>query len=351
MAVLTQRELFQPETLTDLVMLRATDEVDYDIDFLAAMQQTDRTRVKMNVRAGTYSRIGQFRADNANTPISTPPGIHAESIEMPIPLLSEKEIMREDLLRLLNSVDEGLATEAMDEILDQGARLKTQNTNLTKLMVWRAAQDILTITYNAAVPLDIDYGLENADLGMSASHLPDVSGTAPWANPATDLVSHVDAWSLLINNDAGMAQSDLTMIISTPILRNMQANTKMMALAGSAADPRRPTLQQLADFFGIKEIIVYDRLYKDMAGVTQRYFPITKVILKVDNIGPVPTIQLFDGPVVRFDSATGTLVTGNNAGALVDTWASPDPPQQNIRVTTARMPIVIREGIVTAKVA
>ncbi len=348
---LKPRDIFVPQVLTTLVEVRVDEDTAYDITDLAPLVTVGSTRVKMNVRSGTLARIGQFRADNAQTPIAQPQAFQAESVEMEIPLLSEKEVVREDVLRRLRSADEGLAREAMDRVVDQGAGLRQRNINLSKLMVWRAAQDILSITYPNGTVIDIDYGLENADAGMSATHLPNVSGTTPWSNPATDLQANVDAWSTLIVDDAGVAQTDLTMWISTTIWRYMQGNTALMEFAGSAAAPVRPTLQQAADFLGIREIRLHDQPYKDLADVTQKYLPINKVILKADAApgGNIPIIQLLDGPVVRYEN--GELVVGNNPGAVTDMWAMPDPPVQNIRTTTARVPLVIREGIVAAQVA
>jgi len=347
--VLSPRDIFKAQVLTDLVELRVTEDPGaYDIAGFAPLVGVNSNRVRMNIRTGNMSRIGQFRADNAFTPISQPHGIVAESVEMELPLLSEKEIVREDILRRLRSIDPGIATEAMDNILDQGARLRQQNINLTILMVWRAAQDILTITYPGGIAIDVDYGLENGDGAMSGTHIPNVSGTTPWSNIATNLQANVDAWSTLIADDLGASQDELEAWTSTNVWRMMQKNTALMQFAGDAVTPRRPTLQQAADYLGIRAINLYDRPYKDQAGVTQKYLPINKFILKAENAGGQPVLQCFDGPVVRYEN--GELVIGNNPGAVTEMWASPDPPVQNIRVTTSRLPAVIREGIVAAQV-
>jgi hypothetical protein len=120
---LKPRDIFVPQVLTGLVELRVVEETAYDIADLAPIVPVDSTSVRLNIKVGSLSRIGQFRAENAQTPIAQPDMFEAQAVEMEIPLLSEKEVVRESVLRHLRSVDVGIATQAMDRVVQQGAGL------------------------------------------------------------------------------------------------------------------------------------------------------------------------------------------------------------------------------------
>lgn len=348
--VLTPRELINPEVLSRLVEFRVQEETGYNISALAPIQSVTRTSVKLNVRSADISRIGQFRADNALTPISIPPTIGRATLELEMPLLSEKEILRERRIKELRSADTEVAQEAARIILNQAVRLRQQNINLTKFMVFRAAQDALTITYPDGEALDIDYGLENADVGMSATHLP-TAGVLWSAITTADPRSDVDAWSKLITDDQGASQDQITMWITTDVWRNLQDNTKVQQLVGTVAEPLRPTrVQQVADIFGLKTIQLYDDTVKDRTGTAFKLLPITKALFVGPTQNGQPIIEVEDGPVARWDNATQDIVVANNAGAVSEIWAQADPLVRNVRVTTARIPLVLREGLVCATV-
>ena len=348
MPTLMPRDLFKPEVLTPMIERRVQESARWDLGALAEFEQTRRTRVKLNVRAGTLSRLGQFRSDNALTPLSVP-RFSAATMEISMPLLSEKEIILEDTLRQLNSVDDDLATEAVAEILDQAERLRIQNINLTRWMVFRALMDTLTVTYPNGSGIDIDYGIENADGGMSASHLP--TAGVLWSNAAADVIGDTIAWSTLITNDAGVPQTDLEYWMSSTVWNALQKNTAIQQQVGTVAEPVRPTrTAQVAEVLGIRAINLYDKQYKDTANVTQRYLPENRAILVGRETGGQAIVRVLDGPVVRYEPGTQRLRVGNNPGAVTEVWATPDPPVENIRVTTARMPLVLREGVVCANV-
>jgi hypothetical protein len=346
---LTPADIFRPELLSGVVELRLTEQGgEYSLGDLMPIKSTNRLRVQMNIRQGTRTRLGQFRAANAPTPISVG-RFQAARMSIELVMLSEKEIIDEYTLLLLNSVDPGMATEAVTEILDQATRLRGQNNTLKTWMGWRAFLDTLTVTYPNGSSIDIDFDLDNTDGKMSASHKPTAS--VLWSNPASDIIGDVRAWCLILTNDSGVPASRITLTISTPVWLNIQLNTALMAKVGTAADPKSPDdPAQVARILGLRAIKLYDETYEDAAGVVQRFLPISKGLFTIDKAGGQPVAWMLDGPVAQYNASNQRVKVGNNPGAVTEIWGDADPPSENVRVTTSNMPVIIREGVVMATV-
>lgn len=345
--MLTPASIFQPEVLTGAVELRAQEAVVYDLQDFAPLRTVRKRRVKLDISVGSPGRIGQFRADNALTPIVVPE-LKLQTLELEMPLLSEKEVIQEDQLVLLNSPDDRIARDVANTIIDNGARLRGRNINLTRLMPWLAVQDLLTITYPNGSAIDVRYKLDNSDTGMSGTHLP--STAVSWVNPAADIIGDVRAWAKRVADDYGQRATE--MWISTEVWEYIQANTAIQKRFGSQTDPKIPEeTAQVARILGLRKITLYDEIYRDAAGVAQRFLPVTKAHLRaVAPAGQQRVCEVLDGPVARYNARTQRIDVAANPGAQTDIWAAPDPPQEHVRVTTARIPVLVREALLTATV-
>jgi hypothetical protein len=345
--MLTPASIFQPEVLTGAVELRAQEAVVYDLQDFCPIRTVRQRKVKLNIDVGSPGRIGQFRADNALTPIAVP-DFKLQTMELEMPMLSEKEVIQEDQLVLLNSPDERIARQVANTIIDNGARLRGRNINLTRLMAWLAIQDLLTITYPNNSAIDVRYLLDNTDGGMSGSHLPTVS--VSWANPNADIIGDAKAFNKRIADDYGKRGTEAW--LPTEVWEYMQNNIAIQKRFGTTTDPRIPERpEQVAPILGLQRISLYDEIYKDAAGVTQRFLPITKAHFRaVAPAGQQRVCEMLDGPVARYNGRTQRIEVAANPGAQTDIWAAPDPPQEHVRVTTARIPMLVREALLTATV-
>jgi hypothetical protein len=347
---LTPSDIFKPEVLTDLVEEEANEEVTYDLNDWAPIVPVTKRRVELNVRQGAPVGIGQFRADNALTPLFAP-ATRLQKLEIELPLLSEKQVIREDKLDLLNSPDTRVAREVANELIDDGVQLRERNINLTRFMLWMAAATgVVPIVYPSGAEITIDYDLTNTiDPTMSASHLVDVSAT-PWSNPAANIIGHVRAWKKLISDDSGKQAAEMR--VSSQVWEWMQDNEGIQKRVGTVAAPVTPDdPAQVAKVLGLQKLTVYDELYKDRADVTQRFLADNRVVLTTAFNRRQPALRVFDGPVARYNPSTQRVNVARNPGAVAEIWASADPVQEFVRVTTARVPMILREEIVSARVA
>lgn len=343
---LAPRDIFEPEVLTTLIEERVTEQDSWDIGDIAPIESTRNTRLKVRIRTASNNTLGSFRAENDfSTLIELKE--RAEEWEINTPLLSERAIIREDVLRRLNSVDPNIALEGAADIVEMGVVLRRRNVNLTRWMFFQSAMDQLVITYRNNTKFAVDWDLNNTDGLLAGSHTPTPSTV--WSNPAATVIADIAAWALLIADDAGVSQDELVLVTSQRVFNYLRANTQIQQLFGTVAEPRMPTTTAaVADILGIRSIRQYNALYKDASDVTQRYLPEDRVLLYAPTIDGTRTMRVMDGPVAFY--AGNRIQIANNPGARTELWAEAEPPVETIRVQSARMPIIMREGLVCSDV-
>lgn len=349
MATITPYDLMKSEVLTRLIQKQLTNpDAIYDIQDLAPIVPTNERTVRIGVREADLSQVGQFRAMNQQTPLITKEYSTGGGRirEVALAILAEKDNILEDVYLNLRSPDGRVAQEAVRAILNSGVTLQKRNINLSRKMVWLAVFDSLVITLPDNTSFGVDFDFDNTDGGMSGSHMVPAPATL-WSNVAADPIGDVQAWAERIATDAGNPLTELELWMSTKTFQYLQKVTLIQEEYGSLLEPRRPTNpQQIADLMGIRRIRLYDSTYKDAVGAVTRFLPENRVILFAPNTSGERNIQLLDGPVAMFDDRANDIRVGNNPGMRAEIWTSADPPTKNIRVQTARMPMIIREAIV-----
>jgi Phage major capsid protein E len=351
MPEITPYDLRKSDVLTRVIRKRFIGGEDgvYDISALAPITQTDQFRVRIGIAEVDMSGIGQFRAVNALTPLRPKREWNLGRVaEVELALLSEKTVVREDVYLRLGSSDNSLAQQAARDILNDGLHLAKRNTNLTRWMAWQGVQDNLVIGYPGGA-IKIDFDLDNTDGDMSGSHLP-AAPTPLWSDPNALVLDNLEVWMQLIVDDLGALPTDAWM--STEIYRALQRNMQLMVEYGGTIESRRrvPNTQALAELLGLQEIHVYDSVYRLDNGGVVRFLPENRLILHARQVDGVNTVEVLDGPTARYDGDQQDVIVTNNPGMVAEMWTTPDPPQRNMRVTTARLPIVTREALVVVNV-
>jgi hypothetical protein len=326
--------------LTKAVERTVNEPTLYRVPF-APLTPTSARKIKLRVKHIDGAGLASFKADNADTPIVSGSGGLVE-LFMELFLISEKEVLKESDLIALQSPDELFARAAAMDVLDKGVRLRKRNINRTKWMAWSAAKDELTVTFPDGTTIAVDYDLDMTDQNdwFSTSHLPTTS--IAWSVTATaDIIEDVYTWSKIIADDLGVDQSEVIMYCRTAVWRYMQKNTGVKGEL-STTDPRviTPKMSEVVEILGIREIRIENDFYVTEGTQTKSYYLDEGHILLTgpDTVNGDPIMEVKDGPVVRV--ANGQLVVGNNPGALAEVYINAEAKTENVRVSTARLPVM-----------
>jgi hypothetical protein len=121
----------------------------------------------------------------------------------------------------------------------------------------------------------------------------------------------------------------------------MQKNTGVKGEL-STTDPRviTPKMSEVVEILGIREIRIENDFYVTEGTQTKSYYLDEGHILLTgpDTVNGDPIMEVKDGPVVRV--ANGQLVVGNNPGALAEVYINAEAKTENVRVSTARLPVM-----------
>lgn len=337
--------------LTRLIERRAKEDDRYNVPF-APLTPTMQRKVKLMVRHFDGSGMAPFKADNALTPIAKGGGDITE-LYFELFLIAEKHPLTASDLIALESVDDVVAKAAARDIVELGKHLRIRNTNRTKWMAWQAMQDNLTVTYPDGATITIDYDLngDNQNSYFSGSHLP--TAATLWSDTTNaDIIENVYTWTKLIADDAGVEQSECILHVNSTTWRYMKKNAGIKAEL-SATNPRiiTPRMNEVTEILEIAKISLYNGYYTDESDVKHKFLPDGKALITGPyTINGDPIIEMLDGPVVRV--VGNDLVVAQNPGALSEIYINEEQITKNIRVQTARLPMVnYPNAIVWATVA
>jgi len=338
--------------LSRIIERRAKESELWDIEFAPIVPSSDR-KVLLVVQHVDGSGLAAFKADDASTPVVARGGDLTEQY-FELPLIAEKHPLTSSDLIDLESVDERIAHRAANSIVSLGRQLRIRNMNRTKWMVWQAVQDALTITYPDGGAISVSYDLAGATTRhayFSGSHLP--TAATLWSDTANaDIIENIYTWTKLIADDAGVEQTECIVHMNSTTWRYCKKNTGLRAEL-SSTQPRviTPRVEEVVEILEVAQIKVYNGYYTDTDDTKYKYLPDGKVLIT----GPYiingdPIVEVKDGPVARVVGQD--IVVAANPGALSEIYINPEQISKNIRVQTARLPIInYPNAIVWATVA
>lgn len=326
--------------LTRLIEKKVEEPAIYNVGF-APLFPTMQRKVKVMTREFDPAGLAYFHADNASTPVVKGGGAIEERY-MELVEISEKHVLSASDLIALESPDVAVAEGAARDIVKLGAQLRQRNIQRTKWMAYMGARDTLVITYPDGGSITIDFDLDKTDQNadFSGSHLP--TAAADWNLAATDIIEDVYTWTKLIEDDLGADSGDCIMHINRATWRYMKKNTGIKAEL-SSQNPRiiTPQMPEIVDILEIAEIKIVNDFYKLEASSTTKYKYIPDGFVLFTSpyvINGVPIMEMYDGPVVMVSGQE--LVVARNPGAQAEIYANQEQKAKNIRVSTARMPVM-----------
>lgn len=334
------RDIRDSHVLTRIIEKRAKESEVYDAPF-CPLYPTMQRKVKVKVREFDPAGLAAFKADNANTPI-VGGTTEVRDIYMELVVLAEKHALKATDLIALESPDPAVAEGAARDILELGRQLRVRNVQRTIWMAWKAAQDALTITYPDGVSITLDYDLDatgdNSD--FTASHKPTAS--VAWSNIAADIIEDVYTWAQYIETDLGVDQAECILHVNSADWRYMKKNTGLKNEL-STYQPRiiTPTPTEVSEILGISQVVLYNKFWKDTDGTKYKFLPDGSALLTSPYVvDGVPIMEMYDGPVVRV--VGNDLVVARNPGALSEIYINAEQVSKNMRVQTARIPVMNR---------
>jgi len=337
--------------LTRLIEKRVEEPAVYNVGF-APLYPTMQRKVKVNVREFDPVGLAQFKADNASTPIVKGGG-EVEERYMELVEICEKHVLSATDLIALESPDVSVAEGVARDVVKLGTQLRQRNIQRTKWMSYMAARDALTITYpdGAGITIDFDLDGDGVNSDFSGSHLPnygDIGDGYAWDhqdasdNYDADIIEAVYTWTKLIEDDLGIDSGECIMHMNKTTWRYCKKNAGIKGEL-SAQNPRiiTPRLPEVVEILEIAEIKIINDYYKltDDATTKYRYIPDGYVLITAPySVNGVPIMEMYDGPVVMVQN--GRLVVSRNPGATAEIYFFEEQKAENIRVSTARLPVM-----------
>lgn len=332
------RDVRDSHVLTRLINKEVQEDDIYDVPF-APFYGTMQRKIKLNVREVNPAGLANFMADNANTPIVGGAG-EVREVYLELAQIGEKHPLKPTDLIALASPDPAVAAGAGRGILRLGVQLRVRNVQRTKWMAWKAAEDALVITYPDGVSIQIDYDLDasgdNSD--WSGSHKPTAS--VAWSTITADIIEEVYTWTKLIEDDLGVEASECILHINGADWRHMKKNTGLKAEL-STYQPRiiTPQVNEVAEILGVAQIVIYNRFWRDTDKTKYKFLPDGAALITAPYVvDGTPLMEMYDGPVVLV--AGEDLVVARNPGAQAEIYINKEQRTQNIRVQTARLPVM-----------
>lgn len=306
---------------------------------IAPLTDVRSNAVKMRVIEDTSMGLGQFRAPEASYPLVSR---NLSAYETMIELVQLAEKIRINEIQKMYSVDPQIRADALTSLIADGQWLLNRNALLTNYMRWKALeQGYIDITYPSGGTLRVDYGYDPLHL---------VTPTTTWDDPSATIIDDLEGMRQLIVDDAGTTETTIHM--STKTWKYFFGNTEIKSYLGDYG--RRyilPTEQDIRELAGLSNLVLYDEVYRDASGTTQRFWPENKVLMTGGSnysVGGLRIAEMLNGVVP-------VSTRGNNVQFLVgpqtETYVDVESNTEFLRVASARMMrINIPEAIVVATV-
>lgn len=335
--------------LTRMLDRKIPEASVYDVPFMPLRSFNGR-KLKLSVREVAGAGMAAFKADNASTPIITGQG-EVQELYMELLTIAEKAVLNATDLIALNSPDNAVAANAARTALDLGMTLRRRNINRTRWMAWQAVKDQLTITYPSGATLAIDNDLDGDQQNsyFAGTHLPTVA--QDWDHQTdgrydTDILTDVYTWTKLIGDDLGVAPSECILHMNGEtwrvVRRNKYVIEELGTVGGADVDRRRPAaIAEAADVLDVAGIEIINSYYlDDDLTRTKNYFLGDGQVLVTAPyvVNGVPIAEMYDGLVARVQN--GQISVENNPGMVAEIYTSEEQIAENMRVQTARMPVL-----------
>jgi hypothetical protein len=332
--------------LTRLIDKRVEEQAVYNVGF-APLYPTMQRKVKLMLREFDPAGLAYFHADNANTPVVKGGG-EVEERYMELVEISEKHVLKATDLIALESPDPAVAEGAARDIVKLGAQLRQRNIQRTKWMAWMAARDELTITYpdGGAISIDFDLDGDSFNTDFSGSHLPtyaDIGSGYAWTDTENaEIIDALYTWTKLIEDDLGSPSGNCIVHMNKATWRYVRKNAGVRAEL-SAFQPRilTPRMPEVVEILEIAEIKIVNDYYKLESSHKDKYKFLPDGYILITSpyvVNGVPILEMYDGPVVRVQGED--LVVERNPGMIADIYVNKEQRAKNIRVSTARMPVM-----------
>jgi len=336
--------------LTRVVDRKLPETDAYNVPFMPIRPFNGR-KVKLNVKEVAGAGLASFKADNASTPIIAGQG-DIQELYMELLTIGEKAVLNATDLIQLNSPDNAVAAGAARTIVDLAVTLRRRNINRTRWMAWNAVKDALTITYPSGASIAISNDLAGAAQNsfFSSSHLPTVSQS--WTHQDsdlrydTDVITDVYNWSKVIGDDLGVSPAECILHMNSETWRIMRRNKYLIqevgVSSGSDVDRRRPVnAAEAADVLDVAGISIVNDYYLEEDGTRTKHYFLDDGQLLITApyvVNGTPLAEMYDGLVARVQG--NQIVVADNPGMISEIYISEEQVAENIRVQTARMPIL-----------
>ena len=341
-------DIFNQATLTDVIVRsRAMDNTIPGQSAvtglgasIAPLVDTRTNAVKMRVIEDSTMGLGQFRAPEASYPLVAR---NLTAYEQMIELVQLAEKIRVNEIQKMYSVDPAIRADALANFITDGQWLLNRNALLTNYMRWKGIeQGYFDITYPTGGTIRVDYGYDS-------NHL--VTPLTNWDDPAATIIDDLTAWRQLIVDDAGV--TDAVVHMSNKTFRYLFGNTEFREALGT--DGRRfvfPTEDDIRQLAGLSNLVLYDEVYRDDTGTTQRFWPENKVLITGGGqgyaVGGMRIAEMLNGvvPVSTRGNSVQFLT-----GPQTETYLDIESNTEFLRLASARMlRINAPEAIVIATV-
>ncbi|HNT78501.1 MAG TPA: major capsid protein [Anaerolineae bacterium] len=336
--------------LTRIIDRKLPETELYDVPFMPIRAFNGR-KVKLAIKEVAGAGLAAFKADNANTPLISGQGdLQEQYIELLT--IAEKAVLNAADLVNLGSPDNAVSAMAARTVVDLGVTLRRRNINRTRWMAWQAAKDALTITYpgGATISVSNDFAGAAQNSFFSGSHLPVVPQA--WNHQDTDgrydtdVITDVYNWTKLIGDDLGVAPSECILHLNGETWRVLRRNKWLIqevgVSSGSDVDRRRPLqLTEAADVLDVQGIEIVNGYYLEDDGARSKHYFLDdgQVLLTAPyTVNGMPIAEMYDGLVARVQG--NQIVVANNPGMLAEIYVSAEQVAENMRVQTARMPVI-----------
>jgi hypothetical protein len=345
--------------LTRVLNEKQAETDQYDVPFCPLYPFNGR-KVKLAVKMHEGSGLAPFKADNAGTPVVPATG-QIQEVYIDLALIAEKDTMEASTLIDLESMDDRIARLAAEDVLEKAMRLQQRNVNRTRWMAYSAVKDELSITYGD-VSLSIDFDLEGAGQNsnrFSSSHLPTyasgLSGTQ-WNDTSADIIEDIYTCAKLIGDDLGIDETDVVMHVNSDTYRKIWKNTALQGyLSSSSPRVTKPQRDEVATICEIADIVIDNSFYFTYGAVgtsaKTKFLPEGYALFmpRGYQYKGTPVMEMYDGLVARV--INGQIVVERNPGMVAEMYVNEEQIAQNVRVQTARMPVINHPaGIVYAQV-
>lgn len=301
---------------------------------------------RSNVEAINYSYLREnadaletasVRAWDAEASIGRRAGLTRVMGELPpisqkIPLTEGDRLMLEELRRT-----SGEQSRLVDGVFADAARMVRAVEARIELARGDALVDgVVTIT-DGDLSFTIDYG-------VPAGHK--VVAAATWANPATDILGHINSWveTYVDTNGAPPERA----IASRKVIGYMLMNNGIQALASGAAVPSMLTIEQVNTIFsaiGLPTVEAYDVQVTPPEGAKQRVIPNDRFIMLPGDDERIGATQ-YGTTVEALELASeGLLQPSDVPGVVAVTWKTTDPVHIWTKGAAIALPLIVNPDL------